>query len=125
MHPEPAGPVPRTSGLRFRRILVPIDFSTGSARSLRYAVEMARSGGADLLLVHVAPREGSAAGARALGEAVRRFSESIVAGDVGIHVVVRFGSSEQIVRTARFLHADVIVLATRSLPHQYHHRLGN
>jgi nucleotide-binding universal stress UspA family protein len=42
-----------SSSLHFRRILVPIDFSTYSKNALRFAVPMARAFGASLHLVYV------------------------------------------------------------------------
>lgn len=39
--------------IKIRKILVPTDFSEHSENSLRYAVEMARTHGAELLLAHV------------------------------------------------------------------------
>jgi nucleotide-binding universal stress UspA family protein len=48
----PARPEKKTGESLFRRIVVPIDFSTSSMAALQYAAVLAREFGADLLLFH-------------------------------------------------------------------------
>jgi universal stress protein A len=48
-----AGFIPRVEPLKWKRILVPLDFSTSSAKALNYAMPLALQAGGKLVLLHV------------------------------------------------------------------------
>ena len=122
-------PLPRDNPLEFKieRILVPLDFSPASMEALDYAVWLAKQFRAAIHLVHVYPPDeaSSVPGAGHLlfqsAEAIERLNEELT----GIHrkhvptfrpenCHVRGGRPyEEIVRLAREIDADLIVLATR------------
>ena len=121
------GPQTRDNPLEFRieKILVPLDFSPASLEALDYAVWLAKQFRAAIHLVHVyPPDEASAPGGGHLlfqsAEAIERLNEELT----GIHrkhapifrpenCHVRGGRPyEEIVRLAREIDADLIVLPT-------------
>ncbi|HEY4003122.1 MAG TPA: universal stress protein, partial [Candidatus Xenobia bacterium] len=113
-------------GLRFRRLLVPVDFSAGAARAVEAAVRLAETSGADLSTLHVAGPEVSEGGMDALSQAVREFSRRSGAMSAGIQVIVGQGDpAAEIVVTARRIHADLVVLPTRSRPHRVASVIGS
>lgn len=134
-------PHPRDNPLEFKieRILVPLDFSAGSMEALDYAVSLAKQFRAGIHLVHVYPPDeaSSAPGAGHLllqsAEAIERLNEELS----GIHrkhvptfrpenCFVRRGRPyEEIVRLAREIDANLIVLATRGHSGLKHLLLGS
>ena len=134
--------VPQIRGnpLRFKieKILVPLDFSVDSMEALNYAVWLAKQFRAAIHLVHVYPPDEASApvGGHLLlqsAEAIERLNEELT----GIHQEhastfrpenchIRGGRPyEEIVRLAREIDADLIVLATRGYSGLKHLLLGS
>jgi nucleotide-binding universal stress UspA family protein len=125
--------------LKIERILVPLDFSPASAEALDFAVWLAKQFHAAIHLVHVYPPDeaSSVPGAGHLlfesAEAIERLNEELM----GIHrkhvptfrpdsCFIRRGRPyEEIVRLAREIGADLIVLATRGHSGLKHLLLGS
>ena len=115
-----------SSAGKIGRVLVPTDFSVCSMWALRYAEEMARRFGAEILLLHV---DGSLAPYSELAEArhaaVRKELEELatVLRDRGVpsRGELRCGGfAEEILKLAGTEHADLIVMGTHGrtgLPH--------
>lgn len=133
-------PQMRDNPLEFKiaKILVPLDFSPASLEAIDYAVWMAKQFHAVIHLVHVhPPDEASAAGAGHLlfesAEAIERFNEELT----GIHSKhvptyrpenchIRGGRPyQEIVRVAREIDTDLIVLSTRGHSGLKHLLLGS
>ena len=137
----PTVPQTRDNPLEFQiaKILVPLDFSPASMEALDYAVWLAKQFHAAIHLVHVYPPDeaSSVPGAAHLllqsGEAIERLNEELT----GIHrkhvptfcpenCHIRSGRPyEQIVRLAREIDADLIVLSTRGYSGLKHLLLGS
>lgn len=134
------GPPTRDNPLQFKieKILVPLDFSPASMEALDYAVWVAKQFRAAIHLVHVhPPDEASVPGGGHLlfqsAEAIERLNEELT----GIHQkhVPTFRPEnchicggrpyQEIVRVAREIHADLIVLATRGHSGLKHLLLGS
>ncbi len=115
---------------RVREILVPTDFSTAARRALRYAQPLARRCGARLTLLHVVAPDRYEAD-YGYGPVVRQCAnkEQVIAATKrlqsigrsanecahGAARVVRCGEAgEEILRAARELRSDLIVLAESS-----------
>jgi nucleotide-binding universal stress UspA family protein len=116
----------------FRRVLVPVDFSSRSRPALEYALALAKLAGAAIDLVHVVPAPGPLRIATDvwLGREVPRPSELDVlqareqlrqlvdsCERLGIVPELRVAAGDAaatIVRLAAELPADLIVMATRS-----------
>jgi nucleotide-binding universal stress UspA family protein len=125
--------------LKIEKILVPLDFSPASVKALDYAVWLAKQFRAAIHLVHVYPPDEVSAvpGARHLlfqsAEAIERLNEELT----GIHrkhvptfrpenCHIRGGRPyEEIVRVAREIGADLIVLSTRGHSGLKHLLLGS
>lgn len=130
-----------TNPLEFKieRILVPLDFSPASTQALDYAVSMAKQFHAGIDLVHVYPPDEASSvpgGGHLLFEAaetIERLNEELT----GIHrkhvrefrpenCHIRGGRPyQEIVRVAREIDADLIVLATRGHSGLKHLLLGS
>ena len=126
-------------GFKIQTILVPLDFSSASLGALDYAVWLAKQFRAAIHLVHVYPPDeaSSVPGAAHLllqsAEAIERLNEELT----GIHrkhvptfcpenCHIRGGRSyEEIVRVAREIGADLIVLSTRGHSGLKHLLLGS
>lgn len=124
---------------KIERILVPLDFSPASMEALEYAILLAKQFRAAIHLVHVYPPDEAASmpGAAHLllqsAEAIERLNEELT----GIHrkrvepfcpenCHVRSGRPyEQIIRLAREIAADLIVLSTRGHSGLKHLLLGS
>lgn len=124
---------------KIEKILVPLDFSPASVEALDYAVSIAKQFQAAIHLAHVYPPDeaSSAAGAGHLlfqsAEAIERLNEELT----GIHQKhvptfrpenchIRGGQPyQEIVRLAREIDADLIVLATRGHSGLKHLLLGS
>jgi nucleotide-binding universal stress UspA family protein len=135
---DPSSAVPNPLEFKIERILVPLDFSPPSMEALDYAVWLGKQFRAATHLVHVyPPDEASAPGAAHLllqsAEAIERLNEELTS----IHrkhvptfrpenCHIRSGRPyEEIVRLAREIHADLIVLATRGHSGLKHLLLGS
>ncbi len=139
--PRAGGPRAKASG--YRRILRPTDFSPLAGAALPHAVRLARQCGAELVLLHVLSlaalspfpdisgevwtrleREASAAAEgelRKTGAQIKRR-----APHVRVHFLLREGVPfEEILRAARRLHCDLIVLATHGRTGVRHMLLGS
>jgi len=133
-------PQPRDNPLQFKieKILLPLDFSPTSMEALDYAVWLAKQFRAAIHLAHVyPPDEASAPGGGHLlfqsAEAIERLNEELT----GIHQKhlpifrpenchIRGGQPyQEIVRLAREIDADLIVLATRGHSGLKHLLLGS
>lgn len=126
--------------LAFNRILVPVDFSTNSARALDYAIALARQFDADLHLVHVCEVPSMATvsmdayaiayqdWSRQLGDEAGRQLERLREGLAGVRVSteVLFGSpARTIVSAAADNRADLIVMGTHGHGPVMHMVMGN
>jgi universal stress protein A len=120
-----------------RTILVPIDFSTPSEEATRYAGDLATTVGASIVLVHVIYEPFVAGGEwdlyvrdapemreRLFSDVRARFAAIVAAFEHrGLHVTtdIRFGPPrEGIVKAAKAVEADLIVMSTHGrsgLPH--------
>jgi nucleotide-binding universal stress UspA family protein len=123
----------------FRRILVPTDFSPTAGAATQQAVELAKTFGAELVLLHVVPPMvhrlrtfGMAAGLAGLQDELRqRAAERLqqTAAEIGagpIHTEVREGSAfEQVLACARDCQADLIVIGTQGHTGLQHALLGS
>lgn len=108
--------------LSFHTVLHPTDFSTGSAAAFRLAVELARTTGGRMILLHVQPIPVVVYGAGVLpiapGEsvaAVRRQLAELAAQAPDLHIETRLVEGEpaqSILAAARETHSDVIVMGT-------------
>ena len=126
--------------LEITRILVPLDFSTNSARALDYARGLAEKFGAALHLVHVCEvptimTPSMDAYAIAYGDWSQRVGEeaekqlikiTAALGDVKVTTEVLFGSAPSaIVESARTNQADLIVMGTHGHGAVMHVLMGN
>lgn len=121
-HPQDA----RGSQVCFRKILVPIDFSTTSTHTLEYAVSFAERFQARVVLLHVLEPPSFpngylalAAAAEALnsptiqakGRALEKLSRKHVAGRVPCETLVRLGRiPTEVPGTARAIAADLVII---------------
>jgi nucleotide-binding universal stress UspA family protein len=113
----------------FKQILVPVDGSAASARGLEEAIEIAKASGATLHLAHVVDEFVIAASKapaawRELSEAIRASGEKVLADaearvrESGVPVTSELlkatdgGAAGAIVRQARNLGVDLIVMGT-------------
>lgn len=142
--PSPAKPAPKKSPrrapavpkLRLKRILVPVDFSDAGKPSLRYALFLARQSGASLHLIHVlepvyyhpdfshVPPD--------LSQMREQVNRELGRMQVGLFRGVKTRSDiregqphQEIVRAARELPADLIVMATHGHTGLRHIFLGS
>ena len=127
--------------LSIRRILVPTDFSDGSRKALRYAVELARVCGSEILLVHVVesivlpPRLGLGPvvlpkhepGIREqIAAALARLQKEEIPAAVASRTFLLDGRAyRQIADAARANEADLIVIATHGHTGLKHAVLGS
>jgi nucleotide-binding universal stress UspA family protein len=116
-------------GAKFRRLLVPVDFSDSSAGALRHAVKLAAESGGSLVIVHVVPADYGWLGIgrdesrdldrslqRQAGDRLRAFADEHVGRNVAADLEVRIGRpAEEIVAAARETKCDSIVLSTHGL----------
>jgi nucleotide-binding universal stress UspA family protein len=125
---------------RFRKILVPIDFSDHSSAALDLAIELARGDGATLHLLHCYPIDPGAISPygivlpegfdrdvrEAAGTQLARWADKAAAANVSVeqHLSSMF-PAEVIARMADELGADLIVMGTRGLSGLKHVLLGS
>lgn len=126
--------------IKIRRIICPTDFSVTARRAVDYAAEMARSFGAELVLLHVIPELnyplrsfGMASSFPHLREELHmRAKESLEAlqAEVGAGLTVRTElrdgeSHEQVLECAKADSADLIVIGTHGHTGIKHALLGS
>ena len=126
--------------MTFRKILVPIDFSTHSSRALQTAVELAKAFGGTLHLLHCYPINVGAISPyglvipesfdRDIREAATKqlaqWREKATAQKVEVSTeVTPLFPSEAIASTAERIGADLIVMGTRGLSGIKHVMLGS
>jgi universal stress protein A len=125
---------------RFRKILVPIDFSDHSSAALDLAIDLAKTHGATLHLLHCYPIDPGAISPygivlpegfdrdvrEAAGRELARWADRAGAANVAVeqHLSSMF-PAEVIARTADELGADLIVMGTRGLSGLKHVLLGS
>lgn len=102
----------------FRRILVPIDGTTGSERAIPYAIGLAQAMEAEVVVCHVitAPvATKAAAEERESAQYVSRIAETFRVAGVAVKTLVRRGEPALEINTAAVdWNVDAIVMATRS-----------
>src|SRR5688500_9628893 len=116
-----------TAPFHIKKILVPIDFSSCSTKSLAYAIPFARQYEAEVVLLFVAPPPSYAGGeygiidTTALGEELcavseerlTAFAKAEIPKGINVETVARAGSATaEILDVAEKLPADMIVLST-------------
>ena len=124
----------------FSHILAPTDFSPNSARAVDYAVQLARRLGAQLTLLHIVPEpsaldypiEGISAGEieRWKEEAERRMAAQLARARLQCHKVESLQRTalhprDEIVRVARELSADLLVISTHGYTGWKHFLFGS
>ena len=125
---------------RFRKILVPIDFSDHSSAALDVAIDLARSYGSTLHLLHCYPIDPGAISPygivipegfdrdvrEAAGNQLARWADKAAAANVAVeqHLSSMF-PAEVIARTAEEIGADLVVMGTRGLAGLKHVLLGS
>ena len=116
-----------SSGMRLRRILVPVDFRQSTVVALQYAAAFAREYNATITLLHVVKPDGShvrrnISRERLVGELIeagecqlRRLVEVIWGDEVTTDIVVAGGKPYlQIVNEAKETNADMIIMASHA-----------
>jgi nucleotide-binding universal stress UspA family protein len=125
---------------RFRKILVPIDFSDHSSAALDLAIDVARSYGATLHLLHCYPIDPGAISPYGIvipegfdrdvreagGRELARWADKAAAAGIAVeqHLSSMF-PAEVIARMAEEIGADLIVMGTRGLSGLRHVLLGS
>jgi len=124
----------------FRKILVPVDFSTHSARALQTALELAKAFGAKLHLLHcyqinvgaispyglVIPESFDRDIREAATKQLAQWREKVTAQKIEVESEVSpLFPSEAIASTAERIGADLIVMGTRGLSGIKHVMLGS
>lgn len=127
-HNNPAGsPQAVSAPQTFRRVLVPLNVPTDDLRSLAFAVDWARRNEASLFVLHVVDYGSFASGMadsplvrspqhceQSAQRYLRRLADREISDSVSVHTLVRRGNpSRQIVRVAREICADSIILRAR------------
>lgn len=120
-----------------KQILVPVDFSDGSAHALAFAVSLAKHFGAKLTLLYVSQAQfygsefGHTPGAEGsiregCCERLRSFAAGRVESDLLEETIVRSGvPSDEIVKAAQESHTDLIVINTRGQTGLKHVLMGS
>ena len=119
----------RRARVKPQRILVPVDFSDSSARTLRHAAGLTAESGGSLIVVHVVSadygwlriggdesRDLDRSLQRQAADRLRAFADEHVGHNGAADLEVRIGHpAEEIVAAARESKCDSIVLSTRGL----------
>jgi universal stress protein A len=138
-NPAPRTIPSRSSGLKLKRILVPIDFSEASLHALRYAIPFAEESGASVYLVHVVepavfindlPNVALAlpddAVAKAARERLVSMAEKEIEELIPVYPHVRIGRAyQEIAVLAKSLNVDLIIIATHGYTGLKHVFLGS
>ncbi len=124
----------------FRKILVPVDFSTHSQRALQTAIELAKAFGAKLHLLHcyqinvgaispyglVIPESFDRDIREAATKQLEQWRDKVTAQKIEVESEVSpLFPSEAIASTAERISADLIVMGTRGLSGIKHVMLGS
>ena len=124
----------------FRKILVPVDFSTHSSRALQTAIELAKAFGAKLHLLHcyqinvgaispyglVIPESFDRDIREAATKQLEQWRDKVAAQKIEVDSEVSpLFPSEAIASTAERIGADLIVMGTRGLSGIKHVMLGS
>lgn len=124
----------------FRKILVPVDFSTHSSRALETAIELAKAFGAKLFLLHcyqinvgaispyglVIPESFDRDIREAATKQLNQWREKVAGQKIEVESeVTPLFPSEAIASTAERIGADLIVMGTRGLSGIKHVMLGS
>ena len=124
----------------FRKILVPVDFSTHSSRALQTAIELAKAFGAKLHLLHcyqinvgaispyglVIPESFDRDIRDAATKQLEQWRDKVTAQKIEVEYEVSpMFPSEAIASTAERIGADLIVMGTRGLSGIKHVMLGS
>lgn len=131
---------PQYRPLRFKKILVPIDFAPPSKNAFKYAVRFAEEFGGELTLLYVLESE-SMTGFMAIPEATAFVEDDIVAAGKNLRALigaVRHGKierphwkvraglpSHEIVEAAKEMDVDLIVVATHGYTGWKHFCIGS
>jgi universal stress protein A len=130
---------PQTPSLAPKQVLVPIDFSEFSSMASRYAVQFAMQFNATIFLIYVLEQPSFISGTEGVviplpeGELINRAKNKLaaLAADeikdlVPVKTEVRIGTPyEEIVKFARELQTDLIILATHGHTGLKHILLGS
>jgi nucleotide-binding universal stress UspA family protein len=124
----------------FSKILVPIDFSSHSAKALELAMELAKIFGGRILLLHayhlpplvgmpdeiVIPPDFWTGVRDAAARKLDKSAQKVKAGGIPVESqLVEFAPADAIVETAKKTKADLIVMGTRGLTGLKHALLGS
>jgi nucleotide-binding universal stress UspA family protein len=116
--------------LRFRRILVPTDFSEHSVEILPYVLEIARESRSSITFLHVIPTNAAVnVNARLLAEDARRTLKRVFTRECSAfnpQFLIEFGdTTEAILRAAQETQADLIAMGIKNaFPAGIHLRSG-
>ena len=128
------------SFLRLKKVLVPVDFSEFSKKAVRYAVRFAEQFSADMVLVHVVEpvrypesviippemEEANLARLKQARKSLTAFARKEIPAELARECVVHFGVPfEEIVKTAKELDTDLIVIGTHGHTGLKHLFLGS
>lgn len=128
------------SFLRLKKVLVSVDFSEFSKKAVRYAVRFAEQFSADVVLVHVVEpvrypesviippemEEANQARLKQARKSLTAFARKELPTDLARECVVHFGVPfEEIVKTAKELDTDLIVIGTHGHTGLKHLLLGS
>ena len=128
-----------THPLPIRKILVPIDFSEFSYKSLDYAAAFAEQSGAEIILLHVVPltyvntelvafdySEISKRAAETSREELEKVAKNRLPGKPGAQLATRIGRPvEEIIGAAQDFDADLIIMSTHGYTGLKHAFLGS
>jgi nucleotide-binding universal stress UspA family protein len=111
--------------MKTKKILVPIDFSGGSKKALRYAVHFAKELHAWIILMHVV-QPANDVYADELAHRLRAWADEFVPGGISVQVEMRAGSEViEIVKEAKNLAADMMIISTRGRTGRAHSLAGS
>jgi len=125
---------------QFSKILVPIDFSSHSAKALELAMALAKTFGGRILLLHayhlpplvgmpdeiVIPPDFWTGVRDAAARKLDKSAQKVKAAGIAVEThLVEFAPSDAIVETAKKTKADLIVMGTRGLTGLKHALLGS
>jgi nucleotide-binding universal stress UspA family protein len=120
--------------LRFKSLLVPIDFSETSLAALNYAVTLAEEFGAQIRLFHVLESPGifskgdaaTAHYAEIMRKRLAQLAGDRIGGRVPVAVQVRIGRAHKLIcDTAQKLRCDLVVIGTHGFTGLKHLLLGS
>ena len=125
---------------QFSKVLVPIDFSSHSAKALELAMDLAKTFGGRIFLLHayhlpplvgmpdeiVIPPDFWTGVRDAAARKLDKSAQKVKAAGIAVEThLVEFAPSDAIVETAKKTKADLIVMGTRGLTGLKHALLGS